>query len=149
LMMNLGAFMESEPKAYERFESLWRGDRKSYTRTIELDDAILLRPLRIGKMSRKLGIPSLDCNFTNQTVHEDPLLDKDGLPLLLILCTSKLIKALFYVNKALSDWQSKSFVLKHTINSTWTFWRSWICFRKQLNLGYRTRYVVVLGYLQF
>jgi tetratricopeptide (TPR) repeat protein len=66
------------------------------------------------------------------------------------LCASKkLSKALFYVNKALAiDNQNRLYWKRYaTINKHMNFFEeAEFGFRRRLNLGYRTRYVVVLGW---
>ncbi len=59
--------------------------------------------LRIGKCHEKLGNKAEAIKFYNQTVHEDPLLDKGWIAITDFYIRMKSFqKALYYVNKALA-----------------------------------------------
>jgi hypothetical protein len=79
-------------------------------------------------VSWKLGNSVLALQFYNETVHEDPLLDKGWITD--FLCASKKLSKAFYVNKALAiDNQNRLYWKRYaTINKHELFWRSWIWF---------------------
>ena len=105
----------------------------SYTRTIDLDDATSYALLRIGKCHEKLGNKALALKFFNQTVHEDPLLDKGWIAITDFYMRQKNYqKALFFVNKALA-----------IDNQNRLYWKRYATINKQMNFyeeaefGYR------------
>jgi hypothetical protein len=116
---------------------------ESYARTIELDDATSYA--RIGSVMKK-EIQFLPYNFTMKRTWRSVTWQRMDC-YYWFLCASKLSKALFYVNKALAiDNQNRLYWKRYATINTWTFEEAEFGFRRRLNLGYRTRYVVVLGW---
>jgi tetratricopeptide (TPR) repeat protein len=104
-----------------------------YEQTINLDDPTSYALLRIGKCHEKLGNRTEAMKFFNQTVHEDPLLDKGWIAITDFYIREKNYqKALFYVNKALAiDDQNRGYWKRFaTINKAMNFY-------EEAEYGYR------------
>jgi hypothetical protein len=91
--------------------------------------------LAYRKCHEKLGNSVLALQFYNETVHEDPLLDKGWIAT--DFMRQKNYQKLFYVNKALAiDNQNRLYWKRYaTIKHMNFFEEAEFGFRRQLNLG--------------
>ena len=97
----VGAYLE-KGKVLEKLKR-YNEAIENYNIALELDDPTSFAYLRIGKCFEKLGCDDFAIKNYEQTVHEDPLLDKGWIAITdFYIKKLNFPKALYYINKAIN-----------------------------------------------